>query len=127
MTLAIAQAILICGADPEQVSARAVTCMRELGRRYPYGFGGRFSEWLVSPVPRPYHSWGNGAGMRVSPCAWAGTSLENALLLADKVTEVTHDHPEGMKGARAVTAALYLARTGSDKDEIRRQIGRAHV
>ncbi len=122
MTLAIAQAILACGADPGQVSARAVTSMRELGHRYPYGFGGRFSEWLVSPDPRPYHSWGNGAGMRVSPCAWAGTSLENALLLADRVTEVTHDHPEGMKGARAVTAAVYLARTGSDKDEIRRHI-----
>ena len=122
MTLAIAQGILKCGNNWSQLPANAVISMRDLGRRYPYGYGGRFLAWIHSSDPHPYNSWGNGAGMRVSPCGWAGVSLENALRLSDKVTAVTHNHPEGMKGARAITAAVYLARNGAKKEEIKKHI-----
>lgn len=122
MTLAIAQGILKCGNNWSQLPANAVISMRDLGRRYPYGYGGRFLAWIHSSDPHPYNSWGNGAGMRVSPCGWAGVSLENALRLSDKVTAVTHNHPEGMKGARAITTAVYLARNGAKKEEIKKHI-----
>ena len=69
MTLAIAQAILSCDGDWSSLSQHAVQCMRELGRKYPRGYGGRFKQWLMSDDPKPYGSWGNGSAMRVSPCA----------------------------------------------------------
>lgn len=122
MTLAIAQAILKCNGNWAHLSANAEISMRDLGKRYPYGYGERFLAWIYSSDPHPYDSWGNGAGMRVSPCAWAGVSLENALRLSDKVTAVTHNHPEGMKGARAITAAIYLARNGAKKKDIKKHI-----
>lgn len=122
MTLAIAQGILKCNNTWSQLSENAVTSMRNLGRRYPNGYGGRFLAWIYSSDPHPYNSWGNGSGMRVSPCGWAGKSLVNALRLSDLVTVVTHNHPEGMKGARAITAAVYLARTGAKKEEIKKHI-----
>ena len=122
MTLAVARALLET-TDPEELPARAVRNMQDLGRKYPYaGYGGHFASWLRERDPQPYGSWGNGAGMRVSPCAWAAGSLEEALALADAVTAVTHNHPEGIKGARAVTAAEYLAREGRTLDEIREHI-----
>ena len=123
MTLAVAKAILSADGDLKALPDCAVRTMRELGRMYPdAGYGGRFYEWIFAENPQPFNSWGNGAGMRVSPCAWAANSLEEALAMADAVTEVTHNHPEGMKGARAVTAAIYLARTGKTMDEIRAHI-----
>ena len=122
MTLAVARALLET-TDPEELPAYAVQNMQDLGRKYPYaGYGGHFASWLRERDPQPYNSWGNGAGMRVSPCAWAAGSLEEALALADAVTAVTHNHPEGIKGARAVTAAEYLAREGRTMDEIREHI-----
>lgn len=123
MTLAVALAFLRAKEDKSDLAEQAVTSMRELGAIYPRcGFGGRFAAWLVSDDPQPYGSWGNGSAMRVSPCAWAATSLEEALRFSDAVTAVTHDHPEGLKGARAVTAAIWLARTGTDKQAIREHI-----
>ena len=122
MTLAIAHAILNCDENTSHLSADAAIAMRDFGRRYPYGYGSKFKEWINSPDPHPYNSWGNGAGMRVSPCGWAGSSLDAALALADKVTIITHNHPEGMKGAQAITAAIFLARQGTNKDEIRKHI-----
>lgn len=122
MTLAVAQAFLRAKADRSDLAEQAVASMRELGAKYPYGYGGRFAAWLVSDDPQPYGSWGNGSAMRVSPCAWAAASLEEALRFSDAVTAVTHDHPEGLKGARAVTAAIWLARTGADKQTIREHI-----
>ena len=101
----------------------AVRNMQEIGRKYPNaGYGGRFYEWLEAENPQPYNSWGNGSGMRVSPCAWAAESLEEALAYSDAVTAVTHNHPEGIKGARAVTAAVFLAREGRSIEEIREHI-----
>ena len=123
MTLAIAQALLNTEKEREALGDEAVRCMQNFGRRWAQGcYGGSFARWLASPSPKPYGSFGNGAAMRVSACAWAADSLENALDMACRVTEVTHNHPEGLKGASAVTAAIWLALHGADKEEIRRHI-----
>lgn len=122
MTLALAQAVLNARSR-EELGAEAVRCMQAFGRRWARGcYGGTFSRWLMSEDPCPYGSWGNGAAMRVSACAWAGETLEDALDMARRVTEVTHDHPEGLKGAAAVTSAIWLARHGAGMDEIRAHI-----
>lgn len=122
MTLAIAQAILQSKGNMKNLADNAVASMRELGKKYPRGYGGGFKRWILSTDPKPYNSWGNGSAMRVSPCAWAASSMEEALKMSDTVTEVTHNHPEGMKGARAVTAAIFMARKGASILEIRDHI-----
>ena len=119
MTLAVALAILKADGDWSKLPDLAVACMQDYGRKYPHGYGSRFMEWIHSDHPQPYNSWGNGSAMRVSPCAWAASSLEEALQLSDAVTCVTHNHPEGVKGARAITAAIWMARQGSGIPEIR--------
>ena len=120
MTIAIAEAILQSGKDLSILGDEAVYRMQDIGRDHPYvGYGRRFCDWLESDNPQPYGSWGNGAAMRVSPCGFAAESLEEAIAMADEVTAVTHNHPEGMKGARATAAAVYLARTGKTIPEIR--------
>lgn len=92
-------------------------------RRYPYaGYGGSFRRWIRNENPQPYNSWGNGAAMRVSAAGALATSLEEALELAELSAEVTHNHPEGIKGAKAVAAAIYLAKEGSTKNEIKKYI-----
>ena len=122
MTLAIAQAILQSKGNMKNLADNAVASMRELGKKYPRGYGGGFKRWILSTDPKPYNSWGNGSAMRVSPCAWAASSMEEALKMSDVVTEVTHNHPEGIKGARAVTAAIFMARQGASILEIRDHI-----
>lgn len=125
MTLAAAKAILACDGDFSKLSDQAVLCMQELGRRYPRaGYGGRFRQWLSSVNPAPYNSFGNGSAMRVSPCAYAAGTMEDAIALARAVTEVTHNHPEGIKGAEATTAAIFMALHGSSKKEIRAAVGK---
>lgn len=125
MTLALAQAILVSKPDYSDLSQNAVECMQRVGRNYPdCGYGGKFRRWMFSSNPQPYNSFGNGAAMRVSPAGFAATSLEEAKVLARKVTEVTHNHPEGLKGAEATAAAIYMARTGSSILEIRDYIDR---
>ena len=120
MTLAVAQAILNAATGHKSLEEEAVISMRSLGRTYPNaGYGGRFRHWLQAVDPKPYNSYGNGSAMRVSPCGFAASSLEEALHMADDVTGVTHNHPEGMKGAEATVAAIYLARTGKTIPEIR--------
>ena len=124
MTLAVAGALL--EASGEDLAACAVRWMQRIGRKYPdAGYGGTFIRWLHAENPAPYHSYGNGSAMRVSPAGWAAGSLEEALRFSDALTAVTHDHPEGMKGARAVAACVYLARTGESKETIRDHV-RAH-
>ena len=119
MTIAIGKAILACQGNYEKLGHQAVNAMLTLGRKYPdCGYGTKFRKWLSSDNPMPYNSIGNGSAMRVSPCAWVAGSEEEAKLLARKVTEVTHNHPEGLKGAEAVTMAIYLALHGKDKDFI---------
>ena len=119
MTLAIAQALLDAAEDLAALPAAAVRRMREFGRRHPrIGYGHAFYRWLFSPDPQPYNSWGNGAAMRVSACGWAARTLDEALAFSDAVTGVTHNHAEGLKGARAVSAAIFLLRTGVPSEEI---------
>jgi len=101
--------------------------MHEVGRPYPQcGYGGRFWDWMYSNNPKPYNSFGNGAAMRVSACGFVAESLEEAKQLSKAVTEVTHNHPEGLKGAEATTVAIYMARTGSTLEEIREVIEREY-
>ena len=119
MTLAIAKAILDSKEQWDQLSKNAIASMQMIGREYPHGFGRMFKQWVHSDEPQPYNSWGNGAAMRVSPCAWAADTMEEAMQLSDAVTHVTHNHPEGMKGAQAITAATFLARQGKSILEIR--------
>lgn len=120
MSLAIAKAILDSNGDYNKLSKLAVTCMQEIGRPYPdCGYGGMFGRWMYSNDPKPYNSFGNGAAMRVSACGFAAASLDEAKLLSKKVTEVTHNHPEGIKGAEATAVAIYLAKTGKNILEIR--------
>ena len=125
MTLAVAKAIMQSRQNQTDLAKEATACMRRYGRRYPdAGYGGKFTRWIHHPYPKPYNSFGNGAPMRVSPCAYAAKTMEEALELADKVTAVTHNHPEGMKGAEAVTAAIFMALHGKSIPEIRDHINR---
>ncbi|MCR5208441.1 MAG: ADP-ribosylglycohydrolase family protein [Eubacterium sp.] len=121
MSLAVAKAILDFDGDYEKLSADSVKYMREVGQNYPNcGYGGNFFFWIFSPeTPKPYNSFGNGSAMRVSACGFAAGSLDEAKKLSEAVTRVSHNHPEGLKGAEAVAAAIYLARTGASISEIR--------
>ncbi len=96
---------------------------RAFGRLYPRaGYGGSFSKWLFDPHGKPYNSWGNGAAMRVSPVGFAFETVEEVLRQAAKTAEVTHNHPEGIKGAQAGALAVFLARTGAARQTIREEI-----
>jgi len=96
---------------------------RTWGRRYPgRGYGGMFRLWLGDPSRGPYHSFGNGSAMRVSPIGWAFDTLDEVLTEAERSAAVTHDHPEGIKGAQATAAAVHFARIGATKGEIRAEI-----
>ena len=120
MSLAIAKAILDCNGDYNNLSELTVSYMQRIGRPYPNcGYGGMFREWMYSDNPQPYNSFGNGAAMRVSACGHVASSLDEAKLLSKKVTEVTHNHPQGIKGAEATTVAIYLAKIGKNILEIR--------
>ena len=96
--------------------------MLDYGNRYAAGYGGWFFSWLWSENPQPYNSWGNGSAMRVSPVGWAFETLEETLEAAKKSAEVTHDHPEGIKGAQATAACIYWARKGKTKQQIKEYV-----
>ena len=117
LTVAIADAI---------VNRRPyLEAVRAFGRRHPQaGYGGAFIRWLFSAEPTPYNSWGNGAAMRVSPVGFAFTSEEEVLEQARQTAVISHNHPEGIKGAQAAALAVFLARTGHEKEDIRSQITR---
>ena len=111
--------------DKKLTKKGLIARMQQWGRKYPNpmgAYGGMFSQWLSSNNPKPYNSWGNGAAMRVAAVGFAFSSLEETLKVAKKSAEVTHNHPEGIKGAQATAAAIFMARTGSTKEEIRRYI-----
>ena len=123
MSVAVYLAIKNAKDDYSDLEEKAVYYMQKLGRDYPgRGYGGCFSFWLRSANPAPYHSYGNGAAMRVSPCGFLANSMEEAKLLAHKVTSVTHDHPEGLKGAEATAVAIYMARKNNPISEIKEYI-----
>ena len=120
MTLAVAEWLMT---DPTHGESSLVKCMQELGRKYPNaGYGGMFRRWLRTESPQPYGSFGNGSGMRVSPVGLYAQSLEEALELARISASVSHNHPEGIKGAQAVAACVYLQKEGKPKAEIKKYI-----
>ncbi|HWQ71684.1 MAG TPA: ADP-ribosylglycohydrolase family protein [Desulfitobacteriaceae bacterium] len=120
MSLAVAKALLDCTGDYNNLGEFAVKAMQEVGRPYPNcGYGGMFRQWMYSDDPKAYNSFGNGAAMRVSACGFAAKTFDEAKLLSRKVTEVTHNHPEGIKGAEATTVCIFLAREGKSILEIR--------
>ncbi len=113
MSLAICKALMSSKSDYSDLSDQAVKYMQKIGRPYPNcGYGGMFHGWMFSDSPEPYNSFGNGAAMRVSGCGLAANSIEEAKLLSLEVTAVTHNHPEGIKGAEATAVAIFLARSG---------------
>ena len=121
MTVAVAEALLDnpCSSD-ERVKTALVKSMRSWGRKYPRaGYGRRFSAWLLADDPEPYGSCGNGSAMRVSAAGWLYDTIGETRKIARLTAEVTHNHPEGLKGAEATASAIFLARNGHGKDEIR--------
>ena len=123
MSLALAKAVMDYKNNGGDLSENAVVNMQEYGREYRgYGYGGNFYYWIYSDNPKPYNSFGNGAAMRVSACAFAAESRDDALMMSDCVTAVTHNHIEGIKGARATVDAIWLAKNGKSIPEIKEHI-----
>ena len=127
MTLAIAHALTKwrkgSNINESEFEKAVIKSMQKFGRRYPHaGYGDRFKRWLKDDSPEPYNSWGNGSAMRVSPVAWYFDNLDTVEKFAEITARVSHNHPEGIKGAQATAAAVFMARTGSTKDEIKAYI-----
>lgn len=123
MTLAVAKALLESGDDLSVLGENTVKCMQEIGRKYPHrGYGQSFYLWLHKRHPKPYNSYGNGAAMRVSPVAYVADFKPQCMTLSNEVTKVTHNHPEGIRGAQAVAVATWAARYKPPKAEIRQLI-----
>jgi len=125
MTVAVAKACIeyLKDNDKENFRNNCIKYMQEIGRKYPRaGYGGRFYGWLASSDPKPYNSFGNGSAMRVSPVGWVAKSLEEAEDLAEISAEVTHNHQEGIKGAKSIAGAIWLLRNGSSKEEVSKYI-----
>lgn len=127
MTAAVAEALLDTQTedrmDPEQIRTDVVAQMLKWGRKYPNaGYGNRFSLWLMKDDPTPYDSYGNGSAMRVSATGWLYNTLEETRAAAKATSEVTHNHPEGIKGAESTACCIFLARTGADKETIKQYV-----
>lgn len=124
MTLAVAKSLIEAdGQDEAVLKAALVRNMQTLGQRYPNrGYGGYFNQWIHAGDPEPYGSFGNGSAMRVSPVGWIARSVEEAEQLARLTAEVTHNHPEGIKGAQAIAVCIVLARQGANKAAIRQTV-----
>lgn len=117
MTLAVAKWLV---EDKEHTIEKLIKYMQELGRKYPdAGYGGHFYSWLYDSNPQPYYSFGNGAGMRVSPVGLYANTLDEALALAALTAAVSHNHPEGVKGAQAIATSVFLCKNGKTKKEIK--------
>ena len=131
MTVAVAEALLktygmsLTSLDEKKIKDDLINSMKKWGRKYPFaGYGGRFIGWLMGESTEPYNSFGNGSAMRVSPAGWLYDTLEETRRIARWTAEVTHNHPEGIKGAESVAAVMFLARTGHSKEEIREYVTR---
>ena len=125
MSVAVADALLYVGEDVsnEKILSAVASSMQHWGHKYPHvGYGGRFREWLKEKHPAPYGSFGNGSAMRVSSVGWLYKTIDNTRAVASLTAEVTHNHIEGIKGAEAVASAIFLARTGESKDNIKNYI-----
>lgn len=124
MTIAICQGVLEAGLDAgeDRMKESMIASMRRWGERHPYpagGYGGGFARWLRSKNPEPYNSWGNGSAMRVAATGWLFDTLERTRQVSRWSAEVTHNHPEGIKGAESVASVIWMARNGSPKDKIK--------
>ena len=121
MTIAVAEALMdALGKPDEEIKTALTASMQKWGRLYPdAGYGGMFYHWLRAAHPEPYGSFGNGSAMRVSSAGWLFDTLEETRRMAGLTAEVTHNHPEGVKGAEAAACAIFMARTGGSKKEIR--------
>lgn len=122
MTIAVAEALLAVGKDASisEIEEAVTSNMQDWGRRYPHaGYGGGFRRWLREKNPKPYGSFGNGSAMRVSAVGWLYDSLERTREVARATANVTHSHPEGLKGAEATASAIYLARENATKEFIK--------
>jgi len=121
MTIAVAEALTESrGKSDDEIKTALVRSMQKWGRRYPdAGYGGRFFRWLFTDNPQPNNSYGNGSAMRASAAGWLYDDLSETRHMAALTAEVSHNHPEGIKGAEATAAAIFMARTGSSKAEIK--------
>lgn len=122
MTIAVAEGLMSAGkdADLSVIRKAVIKSMKAWGKKYPdAGYGAKFINWVLTDDPEPYGSWGNGSAMRVSAAGWLYDSIDRTREVARATAEVSHNHPEGIKGAEAVASAIFLARTGASKDEIR--------
>ena len=120
MTCAVALALMESKGDFSDLSDKAVQAIQRIGCQFPNcGYGSRFIHWMFCKDPQPYESYGNGSAMRISPVGFAARSIAEAKQLAAAVTRISHNHPEGMKGAEATAVAIVMARQGKTKDEIR--------
>lgn len=124
MTVAVAKALMDSyGSSDDAVRSALVLSMQYYGHLLPYsGYGGRFNKWLENYETDPYNSFGNGSGMRVASAGWIFDNLDDVLHYAKLSAEVTHNHPEGIKGAQSIAACIFLARNGRDKEHIRNYI-----
>ena len=123
MTVAVAVGLIDGKGLPERTFCAVQHEMRFWGREYPHaGYGGMFRRWLHAENPKPYGSFGNGSAMRVAAAGWLFDTLDKTLEMAKVTAEVTHNHPEGIKGAQATAAAIFLARTGHSKPEIKQYV-----
>ena len=124
MTVAVARGLIAGQGDAQKTFAEVQNEMQHWGKAYPdAGYGGMFGQWLYAEHPQPYGSFGNGSAMRVAAAGWLFDTLDKTLKMARVTAEVTHNHPEGIKGAQATAAAIFLARTGHSKPEIRQYVG----
>lgn len=125
MTIAICDGILKVGldADEKEMKTAMIISMQLWGHKYPYaGYGGRFYHWLAKAETKPYNSWGNGSAMRVSSIGWLFETLERTREVARWSAEVTHNHPEGIKGAESVASIIWMARNGISKEKIKEYV-----
>ena len=125
MTAAVADAFLDAPDDEDVIRRRLVASLHKWGQAYPdAGYGGRFGMWLFLEGSEPYQSYGNGSAMRVSPVAWLYHDMDTVRRMARLSAAVTHNHPEGIKGAESTAAVIFLSRTGHSKAEIRAYVER---
>ena len=125
MTISVAKALILWNrkGSLDEFKSILISTMHEIGNKYPdCGFGGCFATWIYFKNTEPYNSWGNGSAMRVSPCGFFANSLVEAQELAKASAEITHNHPEGIKGAVATASAIFLAREKKSKAEIKKYI-----
>ena len=124
MTLAVAETLVITRNDRSDYKKILIKKMKEIAHKYPnVSWGQRFYNWLfVQKYPVPFNSYGNGAAMRISPVGWVCDTLEETIELSRLTTEISHNHPEGIKGAESVAVAIFMARTGHTKEQIKEKM-----